>query len=169
MKNLVFAALALSATTVHAEVLPTDLCMAQSLPKITFSVMDEGAQERLTRLVEVDANDDGSINFASAYYLAQVADLPVVAPGDLGQMTFVVDRWFPLEYIDGDDAAPAIRIFLRQEALEGPEGKVTNLAPGGAVVFLPRLGHAVSAAEAAEIFVTHVCATRAKLHGAESV
>ena len=72
MKNLVFAALALSATTVHAEVLPTDLCMAQSLPKITFSVMDEGAQERLTRLVEVDANDDGSINFASAYYLAQV-------------------------------------------------------------------------------------------------
>jgi len=148
-------------------VITAEQCAQAALPEVTFSVMTKAAQDRLEQLGEIDKADDGRINFASADYMAQLADLPSIEPGKLDPMTFVVDRWFPLEYIEGE-AVPAIRIFLRQEALKNPEGVVTNNSKNGAIIYLPKQGQAVPAMEAASVFVSHVCVTRAKMYGAAS-
>lgn len=141
-------------------------CFKKALPRTTFSIMTDEANNQLAAQIEAD-QADGKINVASDVYFATIAGLPAVSPKELGNMTFVIDRWFPLLHVE--EAEPAIRIFLWQHPLQNADGIETNHAPEGPVVWMPKQGQAVPATEAAEAMALHVCNMRAEMHGAAEV
>jgi hypothetical protein len=148
------------------QALPREACAAAALPQFTFSVTDEESRENFQAFYQADLADDGRANQDSGLYLEQLSHLPELAPSELPRMTFVVDRWFPDQYTMSGDATPAIRVFLRQEALVNPVGEVTSESDdGAAVVFLPMHGQATDPTTAAEQFVAHICDLRARTIG----
>lgn len=142
-------------------------CFKKALPRTTFSIMTGEAHDRLTALVHEDQKNDGKINVAAGVYFATIADLPEVSPEELGNMTFVIDRWFPLLHIEENE--PTIRIFLWQHPLENADGIETNHAPEGPVVWMPKKAQAFSATDVAEMMSWHVCDMRAKMYGVDEV
>jgi hypothetical protein len=128
-------------------------------------VVDAISKKRLDMLYKSDLADDGKANLDSRLYLAQVQHLPKVRPAELDARTFIVYRWFPYDYVHGEDAAPEIRVFLSQEPLKNAAGIETNNSPFGAVIFLPMHEQATDAVTAASQFVSHVCTLRAQMFG----